>query len=307
MKNRQGAVIMDKTSFSNRKSKNIKETIILYSVSFFVISLVSVMLIFKGKSPITDGDAYSALFPTIAYIGKYFRDFMSNLFINHVVELPVYDFSLGLGDDIFALLWSGLSNPFILFISPLFRQEQTELTYWIIAALQVYASGLAFILYCCYKKLGGIAIVCGALIYVSSCFSIFHFLKYYLFILPMVLFPLVLLGLDKIFAGENPYFFIGMIAASIMMNFYFAYMITIMITIYGIFRLFEVFRKKGLKETMSIFFTCCVSYCIGVLLVCPFFIPLLIKVFTSLRSGIKQIPPDGLFLTSIRQCLHELC
>ena len=306
MKNRQGAVIVDKTSFSNLKSKSIKETIILYSVSFLVISLVSAMLIFKGQSPVTHGDGFSIHFTVIAYIGKYIRDFMSNLFINHVVKLPVYDFSLGLGDDVFILLWDGLSNPFVLFISPLFKPEQTELAYWIIAVLQVYASGLAFISYCCYKKSGGAAVVCGALIYVSSCFSIFHFLRYFLFILPMVLFPLVLLGLDKIFAGERPYFFIGMIAVSIIINFYFAYMITIMITIYGTFRLFETFRKKGFKETMSIFFTCCVSYCIGVLLVCPFFIPLLIKVFTSLRSGIKQIPPDGLFLTNINSLFYSL-
>ena len=67
------------------------------------------------------------------------------------------------------------------------------------------------------------------------------------FINPMIYFPLLCLGVEKIFKKERPYLFIVITAVASMSNFYFLYMLTIFTVIYALIRFYQYYTKERLS------------------------------------------------------------
>lgn len=283
----------------NRKILNkTGNTIFLYTISFSIVMLFIYMFItVSGSGPfVMEDDSFLAYYPTISYIGEYIREILKNLFYFHTLNIHTYDFRLCFGDDIWGLFWSGLSNPFVVIFSPFFSAKRAECVYWLICISQMYCAGLAFISYCYYKKRKGITVVCGALFYLFSGYALLFYLRHYFFILPMIFLPIMLLGLEKIFDGEKPYIFIISVSASAIINFYFTYMLTIMLSIYGIFRLYNIYLRFGLKKALSLMLFCFLCYLVAIIIAAPILIPVFYKILTASRMNTDLIPDTGLFL-----------
>ena len=81
--------------------------------------------------------------------------------------------------------------------------------------------------------------VIGALVYVFSGFCFRLGLRHPFFINPMIYFPLLCLGIEKIYQRERPYVFIFAVCVSAMSNYYFLYMLTIFAVIYAWIRFYK--------------------------------------------------------------------
>ena len=278
----------------------------VYSLLFLLLMSFTYLLFYSaGKGPFqfrVDGLTY---YTRIAYVGEYIRGALSNFFINKTAALPFYDFRIGLGDDIFNLLWVGALNPLVFLTAPFFTVEHTEVLYWLICILHMYVAGSSFMLFCSYKKIDSVASACGAIAYISSGFALFYFLKHFLFITAMIILPAMFWALERALDEESFYPLIFVTAASIIINFYFTSMITIMLLIYGIVRFFDIYTRDRLSIFCRLFCKCAASYLLGVMLAAPFFLPIIFKFMEGSRGKANLVLPSGIFYP-MRSILYSL-
>ena len=135
------------TNTANKKFF-FKKWLILYSLSFFSISLILWRPFYLAhKSMIWGYDGLYQTYTTMVYFSKYWREFFFNLFSGNFC-LPMVDTSIGMGADILTTLnYYGFGDP-LLWISLLFPQEKMELCYNLLAVLRYYLAGLTFGIYC---------------------------------------------------------------------------------------------------------------------------------------------------------------
>lgn len=293
--------------FGEADEFNMKRAFSVYSLLFLLLMSFTYLLFYSaGKGPFqfeVDGLTY---FSRIAYIGRYVRSVLQNIFFNKSLSFPVYDFRIGLGDDIFNLLWVGALNPIIFLTAPLFSVEHTEVLYWVICFLNMYFAGLAFILFCSYKKNDSIASACGAIAYIFSGFALFYFLKHFHFITAMIILPTMFWALERALDEERFYPLVLTTAASIIINFYFTFMITIMLLIYGIVRFFDTYAQDRLSIFCRLFCRCAASYLLGVMLAAPFFLPVIFKFMNNERGNVELVVQSGKWLYSARHMLNSI-
>lgn len=284
-----------------------RRAVALYSTIFFVIILVTMsMFCVSGMGPFqfaVDGFTY---FSRIAYLGEYIRNTLRDIFINGTLGISVYDFRIGIGDDVFNLLWVGALNPIVFLTAPFFSVEHTEQLYWLICILHMYAAGLSFMLFCSCKNGDNVASACGAVAYVFSGFALFYFLKHFHFMTAMIMLPAMLWSLEKIMCGGTSYFFIFFTAASLLINFYFFTMITMILFIYGLVHFFDIYEHDRIKMFCTVFCKCAGSYLLGVMLSAPFFLPVVVKFMNNARGSSEIFLPSGMLLYRLNSILYSI-
>lgn len=224
----------------------------LYTVLFFIT--VSTVLIYfwkYGKSMVWDCDGVYQHFNSFVYYGKYLRGILKNLWENHTLSVPMWDMSIGYGADILTTLnYYAIGDPLAI-LSVFAVPENAEYLYAFVVVLRLYLAGFCFLLYCRYHKNENVPSILGALTYCFSGFALFAFSRHPAFINPMVYFPLILVGIDKIFHREKPWLFIWMTAISTISNFYFFYMICVLMFLYAVVRYVKLFGKIRFKELLG--------------------------------------------------------
>ena len=230
------------------KSKNLS-FIAFYTVIFAAVSMACFSFYFiLGKTFFTTGDGRSQHIAALIYYGKYLRSIFYNLFAQGKLVIPQWDFNLGFGADIIQTFhYYVIGDPFS-FLSVFFSPEKTPVLYTINIFLRLYCIGLAFFAYCKYHNFDRYASLCGAFVYIFCGFSFYCAVRHPYFVNPMIWLPLLLIGIDKIFDNKNflPFAFFVFIACA--SNFYFFYMLSIIVFIYAIVRFFFKFPKQEYKD-----------------------------------------------------------
>ena len=240
-------------SKTKNKEKRIKRTnadfYITYTIVFSIISLFLYMRFqLNGKSLVWSHDGIPQHLNTLAYYGRYLRNILYTVLVEHKLSIPMWDMSIGYGSDIITTLhYYVLGDPLTL-LSVFFRSSQTELLYKILIFLRIYLAGIAFSRYSFYHKNSKQAVFMGTLIYVFAGWTIYAVIKHPYFANPMIYLPFILMGIDKIYKKEKPYVFIWSVAVAGLSNFYFFYMIGIFMVLYAIFRYFQQYSVRSLKN-----------------------------------------------------------
>ncbi len=200
----------------------------------------------SGKSSIWENDPIKQHYIALAYYGEYLRTIFENFFIHHTFEIPTWDLHIGYGSDILETLhYYGIGDPLNL-LSALVPERYTEYLYEFLIFLRMYLAGITFSFFCFYQKHPPFPVLLGTMIYVSSMWMISVGFNHIFFLVPSVYFPLLLLGVDRVFLEKKPLVYIGAAAVSAMSNYYFFYMMGIFTVVYGIFRYFILYKSwKG--------------------------------------------------------------
>ena len=180
----------------------------VYTLMFLLMCIVAFLPFFtEGKSFVWGAgveDGLSQHFSALAYYGEALREFFRNLLAGHP-KLVMWDMSLGYGADILSTLnYYAIGDPLNLlygFVSP----KSTETMYDFMILLRMYLAGITFIMYARKMKKRSYGTVIGALVYVFSGFCFRLGLRHPFFINPMIYFPLLCLGIEKIYQRERPY------------------------------------------------------------------------------------------------------
>lgn len=261
----------------------------VYTAAFLIFAIISYWpFISLNKALIWNGDGLGQHYIALTYYGKYLRGIVKELFMNGNLTFPLWDFSIGYGGDILTTFnYYVIGDPLNL-LSALVPASKTEYLYSFLVLFRLYLAGISFSMYCRYTKKGRFATLCGSLTYVFCAYALFASARHPFFINPMIYFPLLLIGIEKVFHGKKPYLFIGTIFVSAISNFYFFYMLTILCFIYAIIRFFAVHQKNRVLK----FFLClrnfCGYYLVGVFLAGVLFIPSALALVSGDRISLKN-------------------
>jgi len=278
-------------SMLDGKSERSRKTLYFFVYTFafaFVAFIVFYLYIVDGKSFVWVGktgsdDGLVQNYNALLYYGKYLRSIASTLFATGKFVIPMWDFNLGLGSDVLTTLhYYVIGDPLDL-LSAFVKSKDTETLYSALVILRLYLSGLAFSLYCFKMKKGRFAALAGSLVYVFCGFALFASVRHPYFINPMIYLPLLLIGVEKLFAKQKPALFILMVCLCALSNFYFFYMISILMILYAVFRYFDIYKKVEIKTLVKTVCSMAGFYTVGLMMACAIFIPVVSLFFTSGR------------------------
>ena len=101
------------------------------------------MFALRGSSILFRDDDFAQHYPFLIAIGRWWRAFFAD-----PLRAPLFDFSLGFGEDsIGGLNYYGLGDPLTV-LAALFAPERTYVCYRLLAALRIELAGLAFLAFC---------------------------------------------------------------------------------------------------------------------------------------------------------------
>lgn len=215
-----------------------------YSIMFIITFIVTFGYFFINKKSFVwhlDGLVQHNM--ALSYYGSWLRQIVKNIFINHTFTIPMWNFGIGYGSDIITTLnYYVLGEPINL-LSVFVVPKYTEYLYGFLIIVRLYLSGLFFMQYCKImgKKNNGVAV--GAIAYVFTAYTLFAAIRHPFFVVPMMFFPLLLTGVEKILKDRKPYQFILVVVLSAISNFYFFYMMVFLTIIYAVVRCAFLYKK----------------------------------------------------------------
>ncbi len=260
----------------------------VYTLMFLLMCIVAFLPFFtEGKSFVWGAgveDGLSQHFSALAYYGEALREFFRNLLAGHP-KLVMWDMSLGYGADILSTLnYYAIGDPLNLlygFVSP----KNTETMYDFMIVLRMYLAGITFIMYARKMKKRSYGTVIGALVYVFSGFCFRLGLRHPFFINPMIYFPVLCLGIEKIYQRERPYVFIFAVCVSAMSNYYFLYMLTIFAVIYAWIRFYKYTEENKMKNFCLTILKFGMYYTLGIAMAAVILLPSVIGFLGNGRYG----------------------
>ena len=181
----------------NKKQKALC-FLLLFSLSFAGIAFGTYFLFLRyGKSFIWNYDGIKQHYAALCYLGKYYREIVSGFLAGDFV-LPMFDFSLGMGEDIITTLnFYGLGDPLTL-LAALVPEQKTEYLYNFLVIFRIYLAGLSFAWFCREKGRSFNCTFIGALVYAFSGYVLHVAVKHPFFVIPMIFLPLVVVGVDRV-------------------------------------------------------------------------------------------------------------
>lgn len=221
--------------------------LVIYTLLFVAAALGAYSFYIMGKSVFvtanSDGnkDGLTQIIPS--YIA-----------VKHIVEgviagkgFGAWNWSIGLGGDNWNMFASKLANPFTYMIIA-FPEEKIDIGYSIVSIFRQYCVGLAFLCFGKKVKLTANQNVLGALCYAFSMWMFMTLPDQAGFNTAALLFPLLMLGAEKIIDNESPIIFIVSVFYFLTAGVVWGYASGIMIVFYFILRMIMNGSLKHPKE-----------------------------------------------------------
>ena len=263
-----------------RPLKSTSSTILTYTILFIVLMAgIFALFILQGRSFVNNSDAYDQGYFWTAEMGNSLRSLFGG------DGYPLWSWDRGPGLDTKLPI-----DPFMV-IASLFPAGKIELGYTIAIILRLYFAGIAFIFFCKEVYLDNYKALIGALCYVSSSYTINVSLVQGQFIDLFILFPLLVMSVDRIYKGKSPVPFMLIVGITTGINYYLAYMAAIGIIIYIVFRYFA-YKEFRLKDYL-IFIGRFTVYGIVGIMISAIYVYVTIKTVSGASTG--ESPALSLF------------
>ena len=239
------------------------------------------MFALRGSSILFRDDDFAQHYPFLIAIGRWWRAFFAD-----PLHAPLFDFSLGFGEDfIGGLNYYGLGDPLTV-LAALFSPERTYVCYRLLAALRIELAGLAFLAFCREHRVRWRGALPGAAAYAFTVYMVaWCALKHPMFANPCIHLPLMLLGAERRLKGQSPAALIFAAAWSALCGFYFLYMNSLMLLLYALARHFALNGRDALRRLPGAFGRTLAAYLLGVGMAGAFLLPAALSFLESCRNG----------------------
>ncbi|HJB27325.1 MAG TPA: YfhO family protein [Candidatus Blautia faecavium] len=292
MKKSVSLLSQSKKTFPFFMGEDRKKFYFFYTILASLLCLsIFFILFFSGKSSIWENDPIKQHYIALAYYGEYLRTILKNFLVDHTFEVPMWDLHIGFGTDILQTLhYYAIGDPLNL-LAVFVPEEYTEYLFEFLIFLRMYLAGITFSRLCFYQGSRQTPALMGSMIYISSMWMISVGFNHIFFLVPSVYFPLMLLGVDKVFKEKKPLTYICATAVSALANYYFFYMMGIFTVIYGIFRYFVLYKGwkwKVILEFLARFFLYSVT---GIFISAVILLPVLSSTVAADRFSMSYFIP----------------
>ena len=258
---------------------------VIYSLLFVCIAVVTFSaFLIKRNSFIIYGDGFNQYYPVLVYACARWVDFLENPFL----AIRQFDFSIGFGEPVLTVLIThGLGNALNI-LSLLVNKEHMVDLYGCITILSIYLSGLSFSSYCFYHQKSMRATIAGALTYAFSVYSLVDSVQFVIFLYPMMILPLILVGIDQVMDSNNPKLISKSLVISVFIQalsgYYFLYMETIILVAYIVIKYWTCAQRHALPQIIKRTVWVGLQYLIGLMMGAIVFVPSVVGFFNSSRT-----------------------
>lgn len=264
----------------NRSHSITKRTLGMYSLLFVLMMFAIFGYYFLVANA-------SFIWTTDGYTQHYllFRDYLEKLRAFFMGEgFPLWDWTIGMGADVIQSYgYYVIGDPFV-YLGLLFPESMTELAFHLLIFLRIWAVGGSFLLFARKMNFSHYSGLTGAILYAFANYGIFNLSRHPFFILAMIWFPLLCLGIEKILRNESSTVFTVAVALSAFSNFYFFYKLTILIFLYALMRYFIVYKSVTSQSLFKLFIRATVAYLLGVMISAVLFLPMVYGFLNSSRT-----------------------
>lgn len=260
-------------------------TIVFLFCSVFTFGLI---LFVKGDSLILGGDAAGQHYPSLIYYSSWLRELFRNIFVEHNFSIPQWDLSIGYGRDVLTTIhYYVLGDPLTLFCV-FFPPEKIEYFYDFLVVFRLYLAGLACTAFLRTRKFSGTGVLLAAIVYVFSGYAMNPGIFHPFFSIPMIYFPLLLIGVEKMYQKKSPWVLVFSVFLSAVSNLYFFYMECIFVILYACLRYFSYFPVFRVKECLAWILRFVAFALLGCMLASPIILPNLFTILFSERMSVER-------------------
>ncbi|MEG1426175.1 MAG: YfhO family protein [Oscillospiraceae bacterium] len=252
-----------------------------YSIfAFLILSLCAACLAISGKTWLSPGDGFLQHYPIIIWL----KDTVGNFLQGN--GFAFWSWPLGLGMDTIGALADVLTDPFA-YIAAAFPKDMIDVGYTFSELLRLYFVGAAMFAFLRYEKMNGVRCIMGGLGYAFCSWAMIS-TQHAIFLNPLLLFPLVMLGVHRMDREKKPAVFIMSVAACLATNLYFAYVTGLMVAVYFVVRYFFLPGEHCAKDFFKRLGRCVVYVAVACLIAAPVVIPTLLALLQVPKGSGKD-------------------
>ena len=267
-----------------RKRYYLVYTILFLICAFFCFS----WFLLSDRSLIWNSDGWLQHFKALVYYAKYLRSIIRNLLNDHKLVIPNYDFNISEGSDILRVMHYYVIGDPITLLAVFVPTRYMQYFYSASCILRLYLAGIAFSMLCFGTgRKNRYAILTGALSYAFCMWGLYNAARHPFFLNPLICFPLLILGIEKILHNESALLFIFAAALSAISNFYFFYIIAMVAILYALIRLICLYKKE-IGKVFSALIRLGVYALIGVSIAAVILLPVMMMFLEDSRMSTSQ-------------------
>jgi len=214
----------------------------LFCLLFFVC--YAVWFIHYDKAFIRYVDGLEQHYVSYVYIGDWLREIARTLIRDHKLIFPMWDESIGFGSDVFLSMYGGFTDP-LYWGSVFIPTKYAEYGFDAMIVIKCWLCGWSYSCFALHKGKEYWPTLLGAVTYTFSGTMMLVFIESPC-ITWMYLLPFVMMGTCDIWENKNGRTYLIALAVSFFFNFYFSYMICLVVFFYCIVRLFVTEIPQGI-------------------------------------------------------------
>lgn len=235
------------------------------------------------KTFVYNGDSISQHYPAFLYYGEKLREMLSGFFSGNGLQFPQWEYSIGLGVDVFSTLSYYIIGEPLSLLSALFPASLAPYGYSLMIALRLYFAGLAFSAFMKERSCSSLSGALSAVAYVFSGYGLRPAIFHSAFSIPMIDLPLLLLGVERLYNKKDRKVFLLAVFHSAVSSFYFFYMLVILVVLYAVLRYFCLFWGEPLRNLGRWVLRFFLTALAGTALAAPILLPCINSVLSSDR------------------------
>ena len=258
--------------------------------SYTIVFLAVACIVFRffpenNRLLINHADTWRQYIKAVAYNSKWMRGVIYHILKDKSLSVQTLSFGMGYGADIYPTLQYYAIGDILNIPSVFVKVEYIYIYIQVTTVLRAYLAGITLSLYLRYIKpeLSWISVMCGMFTYSFGTYFLYYGTWHPYFANPLIYFPLILLGAEKIFREKRPLTFIVAIFLAGTNNFFFFYVMVVLAVIYCVVRVIFLYHKQP-KEILKTIGTFLVSGTIGTMMAMVILLPLLIAFTNNSRS-----------------------
>ncbi len=224
------------------KNKGVEwEVWVWYSVLFIGVgSIIFLPFTLYGKTLLWNGDGYSQYYPILVKL----QQIIVNLLKGNGISFWSWD--TGLGADVIGNYALVLFDPFCWLVV-LFPKQYLDVAYSVIVILKLYSAGLVMLGFLKYhNKKNSIALLLA--IGYAFCTWGLIVLRHEFFLNQLILFPLLIWGVDHVDNKKSPTLLILSVMMSVITSLYFSYISAWIVFVYIVLKYFLEEENKTIRN-----------------------------------------------------------
>ena len=222
-----------KQSMTIEKEYKFATQILIYTVLFAVTAIgVYLTFILCDRTFLSYNDGKAQAYPILVSL----KHFWQNIIDGEGAE--AWSWSIGLGGSYFDYFKSRLMNPFT-YMTIAFPEEYLDIAHSVVTVIRQCCCGIAFMFFAREVDLNQNQRIIGGLCYAFSGWIVYVAIEQAHFLNVALLFPLLIMGAEKVLKKKSPILFIIIVALLLVSSILWAYISAIMVIAYYFVRYFS--------------------------------------------------------------------